>query len=132
MKKSVYVADYSGRFISRILAMLFVAAILIVCIIFLHFDFLKSGLWWVLFSLVGLSEFLALLGRKGIGQRALQPLGDICGLVVTILSFICFWWQGGVAIIVSWIIWLMFLMPLIDIIVLVSRTTPSNNPNDRL
>jgi len=151
MKKPVDVSAYWAGIITGIVGMAFCAAIFIICITFLHFDFLKSPFWWCLFFLAGLSIFLesfgtrempynkdaarawARAGLKGYGGPGpiMLALGKVIGPITIILAFIFFWWQGGVAIIISCIIWFFFVFSLLNLIVHASTFTPSDNPNDR-
>jgi len=93
--------------------------IFVLCLLFLHFEFLSSGLWWTLFSLLGLATFTAILGRQGQGSMSpmINMIGIIAQCIIATLSFIFFWWQGGVAMIVAWILWTMFLSPITALII---------------
>jgi F0F1-type ATP synthase membrane subunit a len=92
--------------------------IFVLCVAFLHFDFLSSGLWWTLFFLLGISEFVAVFGRSGHGTLSLtlNLFGNIAAFITVILSFIFFWWQGGVGMVVAWLIWMMFLIPIVGLV----------------
>lgn len=71
--------------------------------------FLSNGLFWLLFFLLGFSLFIALYGRhsRGFFSPLMMHLGSGGVLIIVVLSFIFMWWQGGVAILVSWVIWAM-------------------------
>ena len=89
--------------------------IFVLCLTFLHFDFFSSGLWWMLFFLLGISQFVFAFGKLGRGTLSptLTYLGWIVVFTVGILSFVFFWWQGGVAMIVAGFLWMMFLTPIV-------------------
>ena len=65
--KKLYSSAERVRVILGILGMAFWAAIFVICLIFLHFGFLSSLLWWCFFFLVGLSVFLVSLKNRGLG-----------------------------------------------------------------
>ena len=133
MKKPLYVSNYWAGISTGILGMAFWAAIFVVCVIFLHFNFLTSPLWWCFFFLEGLAIFLISLGVRGhrINNPVIWLVVECMVPITTILSFIFFWWQGGVAIIISCIIWFFFVFSLLNSIVRASTFTPSDNPNNR-
>ena len=92
--------------------------IFVLCVTFLHFDFLSSGLWWTLFFLLGISTFVAVFGGSGHGTLSptLYLFGFIAVFITVILSFIFFWWQGGVGMVVASLIWMMFLIPIVHLV----------------
>lgn len=92
--------------------------IFVLCLNFLHFEFLSSGLWWTLFCLMGLSTFISVFGRHGQGTLSptINLIGNIAGFIIDIISFIFFWWQGGVAMIVAFLLWTMFVVPVSSLI----------------
>ena len=92
--------------------------IFVLCLTFLHYDFLSSGLWWTLFFLLGLSEFVDIFGHLGHGMLSpkLELFGFIAASIIVILSFVFFWWQGGVGMIVAFLIWLIFLNPIVNLV----------------
>lgn len=74
-------------------------------------NFLSSGLFWLFFALTGVFMFLFEFGYSGRGilkaslcQLSLT-IGGLALMIITILSFVFMWWQGGVAILVSGFIW---------------------------
>lgn len=74
-------------------------------------EFLSSSLFWLFFVLTGIFMFIYQFGRGGRG--ALSPLimtiGGLALTIITILAFVIMWWQGGVAILVSWFVWAVIL-----------------------
>lgn len=97
--------------------------IFVLCFTLLYFDFYASKLWWVLFFLLGLFEFVAIFGRSGRGVYSphINMTGNILVFLVIVLSFIFFWWQGGVGMIIAWILWTMFCTPLIHFLMALLR-----------
>jgi len=75
-------------------------------------DFLSSGLFWMFFILTGVFMFVFEFGysSRGILHSSVcqfsMTIGGIALTIITILSFIFMWWQGGVAILVSEFIWM--------------------------
>jgi hypothetical protein len=76
-------------------------------------DFLSSGLFWMFFVLTGVFMFIfevGYSGGRGFLTRSLSQffmtIGGMALTIITILSFIFMWWQGGVAILVSSFIWM--------------------------
>ena len=98
-------------FIRCLITIAFSIIVFILCYSFLHFEFYSSGLWWTLFFLLGLAEFTAIFGRQGAGTISplLNLIGNLAGFIIVILSFIFFWWQGGVGMLVASLLWLMFM-----------------------
>jgi len=85
-------------------------------------DFLSSGLFWLFFALTGIFWFILEIGYSGRGilardlaQVAMQ-IGGTGLSIITILSFILMWWQGGVAILLSQFIWLIIMSVLGNIV----------------
>jgi lipopolysaccharide export LptBFGC system permease protein LptF len=74
-------------------------------------DFLSSGLFWLFFALIGIFSFIYQFGRGGRGTLSplIMKIGGLALIMITILSFVFMWWQGGVAILASWIIWAIIL-----------------------
>jgi hypothetical protein len=71
-------------------------------------EFLSSGLFWLFFVLSGVFSFVYQFGRSGRGTLSplIRDIGVIALTIITILSFVFMWWQGGVAILVSWgVVW---------------------------
>jgi len=74
-------------------------------------DFLSSGLFWIFFALTGIFVFIYEFGYSGRGILAAplcqlsMTIGGLALVIVTVLSFIFMWWQGGVAILISGFIW---------------------------
>jgi len=107
-----------GMLIRALILISLAILIFILCLTFLHFDFLSSGLWWTLFFLLGLSEFVYIFGHlgRGILSPKLQLSGFAAASIVVIFSFVFFWWQGGVGMIVAFLIWLIFLNPIVNLV----------------
>lgn len=66
-------------------------------------DFLHNGLFWLFFVLTGVFMFVYQHGRNT--SRLIEHIGGIPLTIILVLSFIFMWWQGGVAILASWLIW---------------------------
>ena len=92
--------------------------IFVLCLTFLHYDFLSSGLWWTLFFLLGLSEFVYIFGHLGHGMLSpkLELFGFIAASITVILSFVFFWWQGGAGMVVAVIIWILLSSPIVAVV----------------
>ena len=74
-------------------------------------DFLSNNLFWLFFTLTGVFMFVYQFGRGGRGTLSplIMNIGAAALIVISILSFIFMWWQGGLAILVSFtIIWPIF------------------------
>ena len=75
-------------------------------------DFLSSGLFWLFFVLTGAFMFIFEIGYSGRGVlnasfcQLFMTIGGIALTIITILSFIFMWWQGGVAILISEFVWM--------------------------
>ena len=75
-------------------------------------DFLSNGLFWLFFALTGVFIIIFELGYSGRGIlrlslcELLMAIGLLLSTIVMILSFIFIWWQGGMAIIISYLIWM--------------------------
>jgi membrane-bound ClpP family serine protease len=72
-------------------------------------DFLQSGLFWLFFVLLGVSLLIFDFGHRGrlpmTEKRILMLIGGAGLWIIPILAFVFMWWQGGVAILVSGLIW---------------------------
>jgi len=94
---------------------------------FLHLNFLHSGLWWMLFSLLGLSELTARFASHGHGipSTIIEFSGNVAMSVIVILAFVFFWWQGGAGMVVAAIIWILLSSPIAAVAMnwLSSKTT---------
>jgi hypothetical protein len=70
-------------------------------------EFLSTGKFWVFFVLIGFFSFVYQYGRGTRGQYSslIKNLGGWAMMIITILAFVFMWWQGGLAILISWLIW---------------------------
>jgi hypothetical protein len=64
--------------------------------------FTPTLLWKVFIGLGFIAGLISSFGRYGNGTNSknIETLGNFFSLVVFVLSFICFWWHGGLAYIV--------------------------------
>lgn len=74
-------------------------------------DFLSSSLFWLFFALIGILTFVSEFRHRFF--LPLVALGYFATTVVVILAFVFMWWQGGVAIFVSVLIWMPIAMGIV-------------------
>ena len=72
-------------------------------------DFLSSGLFWLFFALVAILMFVMEVGVRFV-KTSFVAIGGWGGFAIVILAFVFMWWQGGVAILVSTLIWMIIAM----------------------
>ena len=76
-------------------------------------DFLSSGIFWMFFALVAVFMLIFEIGYSGRGtltrllSQLFMGIANIALIIIGVLSFIFMWWQGGVAILISGLIWMM-------------------------